>query len=79
MSGLTVGDMLDDLAKRREEKATRLIVEAGYKRPAKVEVVRDPAVPGVLAVRADGDTEYLIHADGAVEVVEFASWPPRSV
>lgn len=44
-----------------------------------VRVSRDPYHDGVWAVRVDADfhlPDFLIHADGEVEEVEFSSWPP---
>lgn len=70
------------MSSAREELRVRAVVEAYLGEPVEsLEVVPDPWVDKVFAVRAvvaGAPLEFLIHADGEVEDVEFKTWPPRS-
>ena len=53
----------------------------GYPERSGTDVVPDPVVRGVWAVRfeADGSGAIVDLRDGSVTDVEFAAWPPRVV
>ncbi len=60
----------------------REVAEYLEEEPDRVESVEDPLVDGVYALRVrllDGrSVEFLRHADGELEDVEFGTWPPTS-